>query len=527
MPAVSEPAFVHIPAWKKLGLKLKFAEEEPYNASNQENRSSHGVNDKKRKLAESSGESIPEIVETSRSTKRVKRTKLEKDGLIVTSEGRTASVDGEALSSVNTPDTTKTNRKSVSFTPETKTRDGDGVKKLYNNWIERQTVNDPSFNLATTNPALRPAIPPYAKSDKSTSRLKSNSTGNAPSKLDSLTPKLKKSKSKRSSTTSNVPSPNNHPALAYLTTHHTDPNIWKFSKPHQNYLLKHLFSIPHIPPSYDSAFIGYIRGLQGSARQRIRQQALVIRTEDETWLSSEPGDSEKMDQETDAQCIARRKRDYEAALARTKQQLEDKEDKREDIEWEMLGDKEEWEERLQKRRRAEVVLWGVGEEEEEQEQEQEITQDAVAPPSHAGLRNHQHARQQPITIQSRGMGGVERISNDGIARDSVAKKIVFDADGTNRADRVGGANGMNGIRNGERIDIIHHVGHNKKLRKRKKKKRSGVPDDDSTSSESSSSSEDEEEKYPRGKRQPARMKAGRGADTASSDSSSDSESNSD
>ena len=518
-----EPPSVHVPAWKKLGLKLKFANEEPYSVSKNENESNGHMNDKKRKNVDLSNELAIESVDTARSKKKVKRPKFEDDGPILTSIGRDTTAGEIDLSSATTPDTTKGNRKSVSFTPETKAKDGDGVKKLYNDWIDTQIANDPSFDPTTINPALRPVDSATVKANKSIHSLKSTSGTNTPTKSDSLPHKSKKLKKKNVDTSLNISSPSDHPALTYLTVHHTSPSTWKFSKSQQNYLLKHLFSLTHIPPSYDCVLLGYLGGLQGSARLRIRQEALAIRTDDTKWLSSEPGDSEKMDQETDAQCIARRKRDYEAAITRVKQQLRDKEDKREDIEWEMLGDREEWEQRVRKRRRAEIVLWCVGEDEE-------VTQDAVALPKHEALKIHQYAKQEPVTIQSRGMGGVEQISSNGIAKDSKGKKIIFDENGTSQAPKATSMNETHEIRNRERT---HNTNGIRRKTPRKRKPRTGMPDDDSTTSESSSISSEEsadEGKNSRGNKQPASRNGASDTDTSSSsssESSSDSESDSD
>lgn len=188
-----------------------------------------------------------------------------------------------------------------------------------------------------------------------------------------------------------------------------------------------------------------------------------------------------MENETDAQCLARRKRDYDLAVAHLKRQLREKEDEREEREWELTGRKQEWEQRLYKRRRAEVLLWGVGEDED-------IVEDAVALSKQAIFGNSRPAASQPVTLQSRGMGGVEQISGSGIAKGSLAKKLRFDDDdeGVNKAGTVNEAPKMNGMKEVTRHEASNNVNG---TRKRKRKKRTGVPDDDS-----SSSSEDEEEK---------------------------------
>ena len=202
-----------------------------------------------------------------------------------------------------------------------------------------------------------------------------------------------------------------------------------------------------------------------------------------------------MENETHEQCVERRRGEYEAAVARVKEKLRVQEDEREEKEWEMLGGRDEWEWKLKKRRRAEVVLWGVGEKEDK-------VQEVATPPQHpiihpvAGVGG---SRQDLPRGRGTGMGGVEEISGSGIARGSQAKKIVFGDDGTaqsTNSQKVHGAPTMNGVQNSGG----QGASEGQVKRKRKRKRRTtGVPDDDSSSdssssSSSSSSSESEAEK---------------------------------
>jgi len=525
MSANPEPTSSHIPAWKKLGLKLKFAKEEPDDDVKHQDTRDESANSKRRKLADVSNPASIETIPTETPLKKLKRTKTKKDKTALAPNGddlSAANGDEAVTSPVADLVTPRANRKSVSFTPETKTQDGEGVKQLYNTWFDKQIALDPSFDPTSVSPALRSIEATTTTSDEAASHLKLASTAKVTS--DSLPSAKKPKKTKREKIlkkpdkSSRIPPPSPHPALTYLTTHHTFPTTWKFSKPHQNHLLKHLFSFDHIPTSYDSALLRYLRGLQGSARSRIRQEALAIRSGDAKWLSSEPIESEKMDQETDAQCIARRKRDYDAAVARIKQQLRDIEDEREDKEYEMLGEKEAWEQRARKRRRAETVLWGVGEEEE-------VVKVVTAPPMHPVLGNSRPAAGGPATIQSRGMGGVEQISVGGIAKGSAGKKIVFDDDKENGVQETRGRDAVNGTQKVESTGGVNGV---RKKKRGHRRPRTGVPDDDSSSSESSSSSssEDSEDAARKEKLKQQQKKKGIWGNMMSLSSSSDSSSGS-
>ena len=496
MAPISGSTPEHIPAWKKIGLKLKYAKEELG-----ENSVSKAIvtNVKKRKVTTESGFAI-DVATTDSPTKKSKKSKSTtgEASAIVNGTAAIATPPRIATSTTSTVETnTVKRRKSVAFTPETKTQDGESSQQLFQTWHANWVAEDPSFDPSTISPALKVIAAKPADVTTSPQDLAKSSPPLSPSISAPKEKKAKKPKKKKIKAQPSLPSqPTNnqaeHPALKYLTTYHTSRETWKFSKPHQNHLLRHLFSLTHIPSSCDPALLTYLRGLEGaSARSRIRQQALAIRTEDAEWIASEPTEADTMENETHEQCIERRRREYEAAVARVKKRMRVQEDEREEKEWEMLGGRDEWEWKLKKRRRAEVVLWGVGEEED-------VVQEVATPPQRpiihhvAGVGG---TRQDVPRGRGTGMGGVEEISVSGIARGSQAKKIVFGDDGaaqTNISQKVHGTPAMNGVprRSGE-----SGAGEGQVKRKRKRKRRTtGVPDDDSSSDSSSSSSESESEK---------------------------------
>ena len=494
MAAISESTPKHIPAWKKIGLKLKYANEEPGEKSVSK---VIVTNRKKRKVTTESGLAI-DVVTTDSPTKKSKKSKS-------TTEEALAIVNGNAAIATPARIATSTNssvepstlnrRKSVAFTPETKTQDGESTQQLFQTWHANWVAEDPSFDPSTVSPALKVITAKPVDVSTSPRELAKSSPPPSQSNLTPKEKKPKKPKKKKIKARPSLPSqPTNnqteHPALKYLTNYHTSHETWKFSKPHQNHLLRHLFSLTHIPSFYDTALLAYLCGLEGaSARSRIRQQALAVRTEDAEWIASEPTEADTMENETYEQCVDRRRREYNAAVARVKERLRVQEDEREEKEWEMLGGRDEWEWKLKKRRRAEVVLWGVGEEED-------VVQEVATPPQRPTI---QHVAgvggsgQDVPRGRGTGMGGVEEISGSGIARGSQAKKIVFGDDGaaqTNGSQKIHGTPTMNGVQKSGN----YGAGEGQVKRKRKRKRRTtGVPDDDS-SSDSSSSSESESEK---------------------------------
>ncbi|KAL8777203.1 MAG: hypothetical protein Q9194_002698, partial [Teloschistes cf. exilis] len=139
MPAAVEG---HIPAWKRLGLKLKHASEQaatPPKAS-----SPAPAPHKKRKLA---GEE-KDIPTNHASLKPAKKSKKSDDRAQTATNGTHNSEPPAPLAEV-APTKPKAHRKSVSFAPEAKTEDGESAKDLYNSWIISQKQSDPSFDPST------------------------------------------------------------------------------------------------------------------------------------------------------------------------------------------------------------------------------------------------------------------------------------------------------------------------------------------------------------------------------------------
>ena len=330
----------HIPAWKKLGLKLKNANEPQEAATGLTNGTYNGTrNNLKRKYS-----TEPKASETAWTTngplnqkKKTKSTLLDNNSTTPVTLSADPTVPKPQLPA--TPSLQK--RKSVTFAPETKAEDGDGIKQYYKKWLTSQQVNDPNFDASKLGPALKPIVPTAARitpeqSAAAPSRTSSPTEGKptAPKKKKQQkfkpTPKPSHSPQLSSSTASNSSHEYVHPALIYLNAYHTTPIIWKFNKAHQNYLLKHILRLTHVPSQYDSALASYLKGLASeNTKARIRREALEIRTEDEKWLVSpdvgsdcaDNGDEEEnedgemgVERETPEQNLARRLQDNTPAL---------------------------------------------------------------------------------------------------------------------------------------------------------------------------------------------------------------------
>ena len=452
MPSTIQTLDQHIPAWKKLGLKLKDAKDELTVAKGGQG----AAGNKKRKLPiEDYAKQSVTPPSSARLAKKSKKSAPSSNKSTVTATQNTissASVPREQTSSPSPlPKLSSRKNKSVSFAPQTKTEDADSTKDLYNTWLASHLTLDPSYDPSkTSNPALRSITSPSASDPAATVDLTSN---------DNNKKKREKSKSttltQPSNPTGTEPPTPNKATLDYLQTYHTNRAHWKFSKTRQTQLLRSLFPPPPkptpIPASYFASLHAYLSGLQGqSARSRLRAQALAVREDDEKWVIE---DMEAVESKE------RRKEEYMKEVERVKELLEGLEDEREDRE---KARSREWWQRVQRRRVAEVALWGVGERDEPDEE--------------------------------------KRGREEGV---------------------VGSGAGLEPAAGGEGVKKT--LGKNGKPKRKRKRRTTGVPDDESSSTSSSSSSEDEDNRKEEMEKGRVVMKAKRvdeDGETSSSGSSS-------
>lgn len=300
----------HIPAWKKLGLKLKYAQKnsDPITIINH-----HDIvieKEKKRKrsaeakdVSSSSmpDESVEDQTQKKKKQKKIKKTSEEKVlGSIPTGgnagapRSDTSQPVAENLTSSpnhqKTPSRAGSVRKSVSFTPDTKKTDGDSVKQLYQTWLKSHEAQDPSFDASAYDPDRQVNTPHTVSPQPGQTESSSSST--------TTTTSIKKSKKAKKSTKSKITSqhPNGQgrpeetisPAvhqsiLDYLSTYHTSHSQWKFSKKLQTHLLRRLLSPGFIPSSdHFVALEAYLSGLQGGhAKAKLRKAAREVQAVEE------------------------------------------------------------------------------------------------------------------------------------------------------------------------------------------------------------------------------------------------------
>jgi hypothetical protein len=191
-------------------------------------------------------------------------------------------------------------RKSVTFTPDTKTVDGNSASNLFKKWVQDQKSAAGEFTEAEVAefappPKSHPANDvPTSSSDTSTKKAKKSkttTTANAPTPEPSKT--IKADQEDQSATTSNKKKdPSRY--LDYLSQYHTDRANWKFNKAKQNDVLDNALNIFRIPEEHSEALIGYVEGLQGAGViERLKQRCTI--TIEEIDAAGTDSEGETMD----------------------------------------------------------------------------------------------------------------------------------------------------------------------------------------------------------------------------------------
>jgi 1,2-phenylacetyl-CoA epoxidase PaaB subunit len=305
-----------VPAWKKLGLKLKLANEKSYQSTQLEN---HPSSNRKRPHAGDASKAS-QTTEFEYGLRKRPRSGSPKPRPLK------ANTPNDKVLSPSLKRESNGVKKTVSFTTDTKVEDGDSSKTLIADWEAQYD---------------QPSAPAKIRNDPEPSKKKV----------------LKSKKSKVCLSTKK-----GHAALEYLTQFCESRKTWRFRKNREVWILKHLFSIDQIPADYDISLYKYLQGLNSaSTRSRIRQEAEEIvrqdRKEQLDYTISIDIDSggAKFDKvPADMENPERRRAYYEDSVRRYKRRLEQHLD-------EAAGEELNWvsPERLAKRRRAEITLWAI------------------------------------------------------------------------------------------------------------------------------------------------------------------------
>ncbi|GAB7345848.1 hypothetical protein MBLNU457_4104t1 [Dothideomycetes sp. NU457] len=296
-----------VPAWKKIGLRLKNASETLPEVKATSTKQTNGtqVNEQPHDdRAASSNQPLSLSKPTTLAIRSPEGKAQSHDGAKKSKKRKASEADdaSTALSSTEGPESRSTEvnakqpkeskedrkitsaersskrRKSVSFAADTKSEDGNSVTTT--------PVNQEIQDLAIEKKA--------SKKDKKAKAAQS-ATGSTSDDSKVASAKAKPRDIAKAG------------YLEYLDQFHNDRENWKFNKSKQNDLIKNVFNIYRIPPDYDGALSAYIEGLQGEgARKRLRDQAGRLITQLKNSTQKElPDDVSVQDMETrEARAIA-------------------------------------------------------------------------------------------------------------------------------------------------------------------------------------------------------------------------------
>ncbi|KAI1104756.1 hypothetical protein F4804DRAFT_176942 [Jackrogersella minutella] len=152
---------------------------------------------------------------------------------------------------------------------------------------------------------------------------------------------------------------NLEPALAYLRQWHTSKDTWKFNKNHQTRLLEQVFADETTIPAADiHIFYEYIRPLKGAVRTRLKELASGTRAQDmEQGSEGFPGSTKEM--------AERKQKEYQEVIAAFLNQSRSPGKRRfEEVDYVLRTSDMEMQRRVVKRMRCENVLEELSDSEE-------------------------------------------------------------------------------------------------------------------------------------------------------------------
>lgn len=251
----------HVPAWKRLGLKLKYAKEQAdtTSAAIPTNVHDHDLDPsdrpvKRRRIVKNDADASPRQNGTHSSSDNPAQIRRLKE---TNTTNGSAQIPATSADSLRQP---LQRKKSVTFSEETKQVDGDS----------RTTIDFPAGSPGSTPKKVKKLpkdealeSPSISANDNADSTATNQDT--TPTKKQSKPKTGKKSKQSKASTKDKSSS-----ALDYLTQHRSARDSWKFNKVIDVWILNHALDAQAIPWTHVTALAGYVRGLPAKAGSRDR-----------------------------------------------------------------------------------------------------------------------------------------------------------------------------------------------------------------------------------------------------------------
>jgi hypothetical protein len=250
--AVAQPSNQqHVPAWKRLGLKLKNSQ--PAGGISDSPTPKETTVDhlsKKRKASDIVGASRPSHDQSGTPYAR--------------SDSRHANPQFK--------ERPLKRKKSVAFVDGTKHQDGDANEKLLEDYLAQQKGGKNQFSKSeiahfTAPVKVHPANQPPTKVNGKTETAVNND-------------RRQNQKDLKRRAEANTQPLQDSAYISYLKEYRSARATWKFNKNHQKKLLDNLFNTYRLPTDLDDALSSYLLGLQGeAARKRLAESAEKIISE--------------------------------------------------------------------------------------------------------------------------------------------------------------------------------------------------------------------------------------------------------
>lgn len=354
----------HVPAWKRLGLKLKYASEdvgENATATADTTAAAAAPADsieeakgadtdkkkdkkKRKKNASEDGEGSHAAATGTEETGNNKKRRLENGVAAGVSPGEEKQEQKQELHGNNAAATPQ--RKSVSFTPDTKDGDGDG--KAQSGDKEQQNGDEDMDEEERKKEEIRQKKREKKRKKRQEAKARQQSSQNNSNAATSV---------------------DDSPILSYLTRFYEDRSSWKFQKNRESHLLKHALSLERVPVRFNTPLLVYLQGLRSEgAKQRLRQAAEeVVSADDDQWKlevaniddddddnghgESEQNNNNSPTSGTSGEKYREAVEAFRARLAAGDKDLENGST--------LEGADADTQKRLERRQRAELILWAI------------------------------------------------------------------------------------------------------------------------------------------------------------------------
>ncbi|KAF2850411.1 hypothetical protein T440DRAFT_468400 [Plenodomus tracheiphilus IPT5] len=256
-------------------------------------------------------------------------------------------------------------RKSVAFTPDTKTSDGNSGQELFKKWVaEQKGTGDVSAPPAVSNFTLHSLIAEEEKAARKNGQLDKKTAAEEPPATASEAVEQKTPTSTQQAPAANKAAPPSAPSastakgkkkdpavyIAYLTQYYSDRDNWKFNKAKQNDVVDNALSIFRIPHEHTEALSEYVAGLKGvGVIDRLRERCQT------TLKELDEQDAQKPMDDVQARKVAEQEAEHERIIQERKRRRTDG-----DVEKFMHHPHGDGYIRRLQRKRAEALLTALG-----------------------------------------------------------------------------------------------------------------------------------------------------------------------